>query len=434
MKYRILIVLLFVVCAVQVNSAEPTILKQGDKISLELEQVSLPMVLQMIAKEYDLNIVLSKDITGDISLRLDQVDLQDALEAILYPNNYNFYIKNNVIIVKDNSENSFGELESAVIHLNYIDPITAKNALTSIKSDKGIITILDKNGENSSSNSTMKFSANKLFITDYPIKIEQMQKAVVALDVEERMISIAVKIIETTIDNSLKVGLNWPTQLNISVSDAVVDNTSTSTTTTTTTTDQTSGMLAKDLNSGGWVWGTLSVGELGVVLNMLEQNGNSKLVSDPHVTTLENHEAEIKITTVIPIPTISRFTEAAATQDIVTFYDEEVGITLTVTPRISDDGKIALTVEPKIEDIVGYTGPVDSQKPITISRSVKSKITVRDGETAALGGLLKDNEIERVQKIPVLGSIPLLGRLFQTRSKEKSTTDLIILITPTILK
>ena len=173
---------------------------------------------------------------------------------------------------------------------------------------------------------------------------------------------------------------------------------------------------------------------MNAVLSLLESSGNSKLISDPHLTTLENHEAEIKIATVIPIPTVTRFTEGAATQDIQTFYDEEVGISLVVTPRISEDGQITLEVVPTVSDIIGYVGSQDSQKPVTSSRSVNTRITVQDGETAALGGLLKEDTIDKQQKVPFLGSIPLLGKIFFTsRSKEKSSTDLIILITPKIM-
>lgn len=434
MKYKILLVGLFIVLSICSVQAEDSILKKGDRISMELEEVSIPMVLNMIAKEYNLNIVLSNSVKGNISLHLDKVDLQTALEAILYPNDFNYYIKNNVIIVKDNDKVAFDELSSSVVTLRYIDPITVKTALASIKSAKGTITILDKLGDGSTSSDNTTYRANKIFLTDYPIALKKMKSAIAEMDIEEQMISIAVKIIETTIDQTLKVGLNWPTQLNISVADATYTNTTETAETSESTTANSGGLVSKNLNGGSWVWGTLTVAELGTVLNLLEQNGNSKLISDPHVTTLENHEAEIKITTVIPIPTISRFTEAAATQDIVTFVDEEIGITLTVTPRINVNGKITLTVEPKIEDIIGYTGPADSQKPITISRSVKTMITVQNGETAALGGLLKENEIERVQKVPLLGSIPIIGKLFQSKHNEKSTTDLIILITPTILK
>ncbi|KAA3633858.1 MAG: hypothetical protein DWP97_08280 [Calditrichaeota bacterium] len=424
----IFLILLF---ALNVNAEVHQIFKDGEKLTLELEEVSLPMVLNMIAKQYNLNLVLASNVEGEVSIRLDQVDIQTALEAILYPNELNYYIKENVIIVKSNESESFGEFNSSVVTLKYADVNMVLEALITLKSPKGNVIILDKSGQNSSSDGT--YTPNKLFISDYPSVVEGMLAAVEQLDKPERLISIAVKIIETQVDHSLKVGLNWPTQLNVSLADAGIDP-SASSTSTTSTSEETSGSLAKDLNSGNWVWGKLTVSELTTVLNLLEQNGNSKLISDPHVTTLENHEADITIATVIPIATINRFTEAASTQDIVTFYDEEVGISLKVTPRINENGLITLMVEPKIEDIIGYTGPADSQKPITISRSVKTRITVNDGETAALGGLLKENEIENRQKVPVLGSIPLLGSLFTSKSTEKSTTDLIILITPTILK
>ena len=427
MKSFYIVSLLLILSFGAVTAENQTFIKSGEKISMELEDVSLPLVLNMIAKEYNLNLVLSDDVNGNISLRLEDVDLVTALEALLYPNNYNYYIKNNVVIIKSNEADALGELSSAVVTLKYSDPMLVKNALESIKSPKGKLIILDKAG--SPGSSVIEYSANRLFISDYPAVLEKLLEAVAQIDIEERVISIAVKIIETQVDHNLKVGLSWPTQLNVTIDDAKIDNTASST--TTTETNLSTGSLAKDLNSGNWVWGTLSVGQLSTVLDLLEENGNSKLISDPHVTTLENHKAEIRIETVIPIATINRFSEAAATQDIVTYYDEEIGISLIVTPRISEDGKIILTVEPKIEDIIG---PVDSQKPITISRSVKTSIVVKDGETAALGGLLKEDIIEREQKIPILGSIPLLGKLFRSKQEEKSTSDLIILITPKIIK
>jgi type II secretory pathway component GspD/PulD (secretin) len=255
------------------------------------------------------------------------------------------------------------------------------------------------------------------------------------LDVPRRLISIEVKLIETNIGDDVRLGLTWPSQVTGKVGDAS-NGTSTSATTanSTSTTTNTSLAVLKDLNRGGWTWGTLGVDQLNVMLDFLEQNDNSKLISDPRITTLENHEAEIKLETVIPIPTISRFTEGASTADIQTFEDEEVGITLRVTPRINEAGKITMDVFPQVQEIIGYAGPADSQKPITTSRSVRTRITVNDGETAVLGGLVKEDAIERVQKVPVLGSIPLLGKLlFSSKSTQSSKTDLIILITPKVL-
>ena len=171
-----------------------------------------------------------------------------------------------------------------------------------------------------------------------------------------------------------------------------------------------------------------------MVLNLLEQDGNSRLVSDPRIATLENHQAIFKFEVVIPVQTINRFTEGASSSDIVTWQDNETGIFLTVTPRINEGGTITLDVQPTVEDIIGFQGTLENRQPITESRSIDTRITIENGETVALGGLLKEEEIETVQRVPVLGRIPLLGKLFFSH-KETSVkkTDLIILITPHIL-
>jgi type II secretory pathway component GspD/PulD (secretin) len=189
-----------------------------------------------------------------------------------------------------------------------------------------------------------------------------------------------------------------------------------------------------DPQNGNWTWGKLSVGEVNWILNTLEKDGNSRLVSDPRITTLENHEAIFKFETIIPIQTVNRFTEGAATSDIVTFEDKAVGISLRVVPRINEAGTITMEVQPQVEDIIRMVGPEGNQKPVTASRSIHTWVTVGDGESVALGGLLKESEVESVQRVPLLGHIPLLGTwLFSSKHKQKTSTDLLILITPHIL-
>lgn len=428
---KLKIILTLIIIFLFAANIHSEIKKSNDKLTMELEDVELTLVLNMIAKQYDLNLVLSSKIEGNISIRLHDVELESALNAILTPNEYNYYIKDKIIIVKPISATSIDEIETEIITLKYAEPVTIKKALDAIKSEKGSIVIMDKSSaELTGDISSLEYSPNSVFISEIPSIMNRMKEVISQIDIPERLISITVKIVETKIDNLTKLGLTWPATITTSLG---------GTATTGTNTDNSSSngnsnfALSKDLNQGGWSWGTLSVNQLTAVLNMLEQNGNTKLLSDPHISTLENHTAEIKIQTVIPIPTINRFTEAASTQDILTFYDEEVGISLKVTPRINENGKITMDVEPKIEDIIGFSGPPESQKPITISRSIKTKITVQDGETVALGGLLKDDIIKEEQKVPILGSIPILGRLFRSTSEEKSKTDLLILITPKIM-
>ncbi|MCK4302032.1 MAG: type II and III secretion system protein, partial [candidate division Zixibacteria bacterium] len=246
-----------------------------------------------------------------------------------------------------------------------------------------------------------------------------------------------VKIIETTLDSKSKLGLTWPTAIAADLgagTQTISESTESDTETESYQATLENAAASYNPSTGRWTWGTLTIGQVTAVLNLLDQRGNSRLVSDPHITTLENHEAEIRVQTIIPIATLSRFTEGVTIQDIVTFQDEEIGIYLRVTPRIDDAGRITLDVYSEVEDIIGFAGPPDNQKPITASRSVRTRVTVKNGETVALGGLLKETEIVREQKVPLLGRIPLLGRLlFTNRSKEKVNTDLLILITPRIV-
>jgi type IV pilus assembly protein PilQ len=422
MYRKTLTIILCIVAAATANAQIP----EGRKLSLSLEEMPITSALNMIATQNGLNLVVAGEVSGTITLRLSDVDVATALDAILTANGYNYFVKDNVIVVKSVTSEAPGELESRVVTLKYASPVTAEKAVASVKSARGSVTILDHGSDNAPAGE--KYRPNRIVVTDYPALIDRLVAVIEQIDIPERSIMIEARIIETTIDARTNLGLSWPTALTARLSDN---------NTTSAITDATSRNSAGvyEPQTGDWTWGKLSVGEVNWILNMLEKDGNSRLVSDPRITTLENHEATFKFETIIPIQTINRFTEGAATSDIVTFEDEEVGISLRVLPRINEGSTITMDVEPRVEDIIGYTGPTDNQKPITASRSISARITVNDGETVALGGLLKENEIENVQRVPLLGHIPLLGSwLFSSKSAEKSSTDLLILITPHILK
>lgn len=408
-------------------------LDSDKRISLDLNDMPLPKVLQMIATQGNLNIVLPEDVAGSISVRLDKVELRTALDAILTANGYSYTLRDNVIIVRKTDETEPEQLVSRVVLLNYIDPATAQRVLEARKSAKGQIVILDKSpAPGGSIGSAQLYQPNRLVITDYPALVDDLVALVSSLDVPERVVLIEAKILETTRDDQSRLGLLWPTSVNVSLSDAPTavtpdeDNTQTS---------QQRNALFKDLKAGDWQWGTLNVAQMQTVLDLLEQDGHTKLISDPRITTVENTEAEISIATIVPIQTINRFSEGGAVQDIVTFQDEEIGISLKVTPRINNDSMLTLDVAPRVEDIIGYSGPINNQKPITASRSLKTRVTVKDGETVVLGGLLKEDERITTQRVPLLGRIPLLGKtLFTNQSKQKTQSDLIIMITPHIIR
>ena len=429
----LVLVLMSLLTAAVATAGEPP--DTTSKLTLQLEAVPIPTVLRMIAEQNGLNIVVSGDVQGEVSLRLTDVDMMTALEAILMPNGYNYYVRNDVLVVKPVELDAIGELVSRTITLQHAEAATVQKALQTRLTGKGKTVILDNNPDGGGSSRT--YTPNRIMITDLPEVMDDLLEIVHGIDKPERMVSIEVKIIETTLDSKSKLGLTWPSAIKADLGAGTQTISESSESDTESDSYQaTLENVAGSYNptTGHWTWGTLTVGQVSAVLDLLNQQGNSKLVSDPHITTLENHEAEIRVQTIIPIATLSRFTEGVTVQDIVTFQDEEIGIYLKVTPRIDASGRITLDAYAVVEDIIGFAGPIDNQKPITASRSVRTRVTVKNGETVALGGLLKETEIVREQRVPLLWRIPLLGKLlFTNRSKETANTDLLILITPRIV-
>jgi type II secretory pathway component GspD/PulD (secretin) len=394
------------------------------KVSLNFDQTRISTVLKMLAGQYRLNLVIPSEIEGNISISLEDVSLKAALDAILLSSGYSYYLKNDVIIVKSIQTWFAGELVPQTYRLKYIEAEMAEKAVKPILSEKGSIAALSSS---ESESSERQEQSNRLVIVDYPAIHHLAAELIEDIDTKRQQISIEVKIIETNLNNDEKLGINWPKSVSSSTGGISSPGISSS------TTDNYSEAAVMPLEDGNWQLGYLNVHQLEIVLDFLSQRNNSKLLSNPRLTTLDGKTATIKAQTVIPIQTINRFSEGAIIQDIVTFQDEEVGITLRVTPRISDDSIITMQVNSVVEEIIGYSGATENQKPITSQRFIENQVSVRNNETIALGGLLKETTIENRNRLLFLGYIPILGELFTHTTREKKTTDLLILITPTIL-
>ena len=178
--------------------------------------------------------------------------------------------------------------------------------------------------------------------------------------------------------------------------------------------------------------GTLNVGELSAVLDLLKTRGNARLLANPRAITLDNQSAKMTISTQIPVREV-RIDPGTQAQTI-TWRRQAIPINLSVTPHVLADGSINMDVNPSVEAITGYVGPVGDQQPITSRREAKTQIRVRDGEVAVIGGLVKDQCTKNVSKVPVLGYIPILGPLLFTKTSVRATkSDLLIFIIPHVL-
>jgi general secretion pathway protein D len=169
----------------------------------------------------------------------------------------------------------------------------------------------------------------------------------------------------------------------------------------------------------------------GAILNAVQQDTDSNILSTPSITTLDNQQAHILVGQEIPISTgealSNNFDNAFRT-----IQRENVGIELEVTPQINASGAIRLDIRQEVSSIAGPVSD-DFNELILNKREIETTVTVNDGEIIALGGLLDDNERRTIERIPILGDIPIIGELFRSRGRARTKTNLVVFIRPTIL-
>lgn len=380
------------------------------RISLAVEDAEIVDVLRLLAKQNDLNLHINQDIHGKVTVRFKDVLLQEALDTILHGNGLDYVLYRDIILVKPVAQSVEGELETKVYSLRYLDAYAMATSLQPVLSPKGKTTVVPFSGEQEArGGSADQRASDLLVVTDTPAAIRGIDALVEQLDVPMAQIMIEVELIETTLTDQEKLGIDWSLNASVSDPDAVYPLPIT----------------------GGFRFGKLSLTELRVAFDALRTRGNAKLISNPKITTLENQTAKITVGTSVPIP-VREIDERG--RERITVEEREVSVRLSVTPRLNELGVITMTVEPQVEEITGWTQIESFRHPITSKRTVKTQVMVRDGESIAIGGLVKEKAIQTKNKVRILGDIPLLGYLFQHAETEKEKTDLLIFITPHVVK
>jgi len=403
------------------------------KMSINMKNSDIKNVLMLIGELTGLNIVISPAVKDTVTANLEGVTVRTALDAILQPNGYSYFVRENIIIVKTTKTEMVGELETVIIKLKYISSNGLEAPLTAVMSKRGkmqsFMPLIAGAGSGAGNS-----DANIIVISDMQDNIPPIMKMIAELDKPIPNINIAIRFIETQLDTSRGIGLDWsrrPLQLG-------------------GTTDSLSADWPISMNN--MTIATLSPIQFMSAMDIMEAEGKSKLLSSPQVTTLDNHEASTDVVTTVYIEgNIQKNTQNNNMSQYRTdnqgnlvsnqfgsmnflnqITEKDIGIKLTVTPRINHVSKITLVVNASVEALLG-AAEVTTDKPRSTKRTVKTQVTVTDGDTVILGGLITENTIENKKYIPVLSSLPLLGRFFQSTAIEKEQRELLIFITPSII-
>ena len=384
-------------------------------------------ILMLIGELTGLNIVISPIVKDTITANLENVSVKAALDAILKPNGYNYFVQENIIIVKGAETTMVGELETVVVKLKYINANDISSPLSAVMSSRGSLQTFTRLVTSSSSSG----ASNIVVISDVQENISHIMNMIEQLDQPIPNINIAVKFIESTVDTTRGSGIDWSSQQPLYLGGSGTD---------------TSSSLIP-INFSNMTIATLNPLQFGMAWRIMQARGQSKVLSSPHITTLDNHQATTSIQTTVYIegsvntqnsnqqyqqgnnPTSNSFMNLNAR----TVTEKSIGIELSVTPRINDGSNITLLVDASVEALLS-AAEIKTDKPRSTQRTVQTQVTVNDGDTVVIGGLITENAIENKKFVPILSAIPLFGKMFQSTSIEKEQRELFIFITPNIIR
>jgi general secretion pathway protein D len=298
---------------------------------------------------------------------------------------------------------------------------------------------------------------NALIMTAPPKTMKSLMAVIDKLDIRRAQVEIEAIVVEVDVNKSANLGVQWLldggnsygyglTNLPgsgssiVSLATAALEGTSAATTTTTTTSSTATSTLSSAIPTGAtYAVGTYnsSTGKgFGAVIQALQSDSTSNIISTPRIITMNNEEAEVKVTQEIPLITGSYSSSTASvsgtTSPFTTIQREEVGTILKVTPHISENDTIELKIEQ--EDSSPGAKLADSADISTNKRDIKTTILIDDGGIIVLGGLMKDTVAESQDSVPGLASIPIIGNLFKSRSGSRQKSNLLVFLRPKILR
>jgi len=381
-------------------------------ITLHATGTPLMDILTVLSEKSGLNIVASTDVeTREISIHLTNTPAEEALNLIVRAAGLGYErIGNSVLVAPQAQLTQDTGFSSYVIEIQYADAFE-------------LVPLIEKVADKVAADP----GGNRLVIVATPGMIDQIRSIITDLDVPPVQIMLETEVIEVSTDRMMELGIDWNKIMHQTVIFAEPGLGGLP------PEDSGYGEIPEDMPFVGRGLDMNSVYRqamaLEVALDLLEQEGGAKVLSNSKLATLNNRTAEIHIGDVIPY-TVSNLTTGGVMD--LRVEKERVGVAVKVTPRVAGDGHITVMVEPSVSTIVGFRGPQD-EIPWTKERTAKTQVRVMDGQTFVIAGLLSEDETETVSKVPLLGDIPILGYLFRHTATQVKRSDLIIKITPRII-
>lgn len=395
-------------------------------LSLNFQNTDIDMVLKFFS-----------DVTGNIFIKSDQVrgfvtvaapgrvsraEAMQILQTVLEVKGFTMVPgPGKTIKILSQAEAAQSELEVGVgsdsLFVSGNDRMVTQviplkfNAATDIKNE--VAPLISKSGSVITDD-----RINAIIITDMASNIQRLLKMIASLDTRTPQVLIEALLMEVTLTKETKLGIEWSSTSGFDSGN-----------------NHFTSKVSQAFDVGSLVTEGIRYsvirddGNLNLLIQALSTDQNVNILSTPHVMTLNNQPAVIRVGEEVPVLTQTRNLDGG---DTIRSYDyKTVAIELEVTPRINADREVFLKVHPSVKKILGYNAELGA--PILASRDAQTSVMIKDGQTVVIGGLMKDDHSSDESKVPLLGDIPLLGALFRSSHTTREKTELLVFITPHVV-
>ena len=401
-------------------------------VCIDVNDVPIDMVIRQLAEQADVNLIKSPKVTGNVTVTLTGVSLEEALRCILEMHGCDYVVGKNIIRVLSREEmpELYERLETRTFEIKYADITEVVKALKEIvsKPPDGMVSSVQ--------------GTSIVIVTDVESKIKDIEKLIEKVDRMTPQILVEARIYDITSKDKLDLGVEWQAGRDTTYGTTGITGVGTNPTGeidpfgtglfsgATAKTSGTTGVLRF-----GWLNATV---DIDVLLRAQQNYINAKLLANPRILVLDNETASIRITSELPY---QQLTESAEGGTMGTTAFKEIGVELQVTPHLAArDEMIRLNLKPafsvKVDDVTFKSLSTDLEypQPVVDRREADTTLLIKNGQTVVLGGLRKKEVTKVINKIPLLGDVPLLGALFRFEGEDTVISELVVFITPWIVE
>ncbi|MED5621553.1 secretin N-terminal domain-containing protein [Ideonella sp. BN130291] len=374
-------------------------------ISLDFRDASLRTVLDVVSRNSGVNFVLDKDIRPDtrITVYLRQARVEDALDLIVSTNQLAKKVMDaHTIVVYPNTPEKQREYQEQIVRVFYLASAEAKGAATFLKS---MLKLREPFVDERS---------NMLALRESPENIQLAERLIALYDAGEPEVLLEVEVMEVSATRLTELGVKYPDSFSL----------------TPLAPSGASGLTVSNLNHLGW--DRVGVGVSGLLINLKREVGDFKTLANPKIRARNKEKAKVMIGDKIPVITTTT-AQAGFVSDSVNYLD--VGIKLDVEPTVYADDEVAIKIALEVSSLGTAVKTSSGTLAYQIgTRNASTLLRLHDGETQLLAGLISRDDRTSSSRVPGVGDLPVLGRLFSSQQDNSQRTELVLAITPRILR